>query len=159
MQPLFALFDAIWNSFMRKWGVPYLESFIIYLEEFQKKQERRMALSGQHIASPISTTMARYQNLVVFLCFVLLITKSQSVPTCKGPFTCHLCENYVSQGQEIFERSGAAEVTVRVKAVCEFMGKWRDDCFAEFLPIVDTAIKGFEAKQTPHNICKSINYC
>uniref|UniRef100_A0A7E4WAJ7 Uncharacterized protein n=1 Tax=Panagrellus redivivus TaxID=6233 RepID=A0A7E4WAJ7_PANRE len=53
MQPLFQLFDAIWEYCMKRWGAPYLESIIIYLEalqlELQKKQETRMTLSGQHI--------------------------------------------------------------------------------------------------------------
>uniref|UniRef100_A0A7E4VQ91 Saposin B-type domain-containing protein n=1 Tax=Panagrellus redivivus TaxID=6233 RepID=A0A7E4VQ91_PANRE len=103
--------------------------------------------------------MARYHNLVSFLCFALLITKSQSTPVSNVGISCDICTNTVEALYVAFEKGGADAVEDAVDEACDVAEEFAMICSFVINQAIEAIIAGFEKELKPEDICKSISLC
>uniref|UniRef100_A0A7E5A193 Saposin B-type domain-containing protein n=1 Tax=Panagrellus redivivus TaxID=6233 RepID=A0A7E5A193_PANRE len=104
--------------------------------------------------------MARYHNLVAFLCFALLITNSQSTPQANDFSFCSWCEDFVGALDKEIE-SGAGTVEQQVTRACDAVlpHSLQPFCINTVDGLIDGIVKSLEQEIPPKAICEEIDLC
>uniref|UniRef100_A0A7E5A1T6 Saposin B-type domain-containing protein n=1 Tax=Panagrellus redivivus TaxID=6233 RepID=A0A7E5A1T6_PANRE len=103
--------------------------------------------------------MARYHNLVVLLCFALLITQSQSTPVSKKLISCHDCLYVVRQLELVVKTGGLAAIEPEIEIACLAADVADPLCVFSFMAVFALLENLLSQGLPPRQICEAITFC